>query len=334
MIHIILVNYNGTADTIACIRSLQMLDEPAVTITVIDNASDAKNATMLNDWGLNQGLMLSVSPDAHPAINGNALKGMLAIRGVDMPFNLIFSSENLGFAGGNNIGISIAMADPFCTYLWILNNDTEVEPDALSALRRRMAEDQLIGICGSTLVYHDNRALVQALGGRFNKWLVRPEQLAALSSRDNLPLREDIEKELAYIIGASMLVTRAFVVSVGPMSDDYFLYYEEIDWAIRGQPDFKLAWAPDSIVYHKEGRSIGTSTRTRPSNSSLYYMTRSMLRFIGRHRPLMLPGGVARLSLKASMYLFKGDWQAARAIGKASIHAAGGLKGALKRPLK
>jgi GT2 family glycosyltransferase len=334
MIHIILVNYNGTADTIACIRSLQTLNEPAFTITVIDNASDTKNAVMLNDWGLKQGLSLSVSPLTHPAIKVNALRGMLTVRGAAIPVNLVFSSENLGFAGGNNIGIAIAMADPLCTYIWILNNDTEVEPDALSALRRRMTENQLIGICGSTLVYYDNRALVQALGGRFNRWLVRPEQLAALSSRDKLPPREEIERQLAYVIGASMLVTRAFVESVGPMSDDYFLYYEEIDWAIRGQPDFQLAWAPDSIVYHKEGRSIGTSTRTRPSNNSLYYMTRSMLNFVGRHRTLMLPGGMARLILKSSMYLLRGDWRAAAAIGKASIHAVSGFKGALKRPLK
>lgn len=316
MIHVVLVNYNGTDDTVACLASLRTLRGGPLSVTVVENGSREAARDELRRWGVEQGFR----PE-HDALSG-------ALAGADGPIavTLVFSPENLGFAGGNNVGIRRALADPACSHAWILNNDTEVDPDALAALRRRMDEDPVIGMCGSTLVFHDDRATVQAVGGRFNRWKARAEELAPSTPIAALPARAAVERDVAYVVGASMLVSRRFLEEVGPMSEDYFLYYEEIDWAARARGRFRLAWAPDSIVYHKEGGSIGTSSRARPSDLSLYYMARSSLRFLARHRPLSLPGGAARLGVKALAYALKGDRRAAAVIGRAALHAATGAR--------
>lgn len=85
-----------------------------------------------------------------------------------------------------------------------------------------------------------------------------------------------------------MLVRREFIETVGLMSEDYFLYYEEIDWITRGAGRFRLGYAPDSIVWHKEGASIGTAA-SGGSPLSMYYLYRSRLRFTARHHPRCVP---------------------------------------------
>lgn len=146
--------------------------------------------------------------------------------------------------------------------MWLLNNDTEVQPDSLTRLVERAQEDDSIGIVGSTLLYHHNRRRVQALGGaRYNRWLGVAKHIGEGQNWDKIKdniRRDEIERQMDYVVGASMLVSRRFIEAVGLMSEDYSLYFEELDWAIRGKKKgFRLAWAPDSIVYHKEGATTG-----------------------------------------------------------------------------
>src|SRR5690606_5006085 len=87
----------------------------------------------------------------------------------DIPLVLVRTGANLGFAGGNNVGLGYALARPDVDAVWLLNNDTVVHPEAARALIEIMARDPGIGICGSTLLYYDRPELVQALGGaRYN----------------------------------------------------------------------------------------------------------------------------------------------------------------------
>jgi GT2 family glycosyltransferase len=111
-----------------------------------------------------------------------------------------------------------------------------------------------------------------------------------------------------------MMVTRRLIENVGFMCEDYFLYYEEIDWAMRAKGRFKLGWAPDSTVLHKEGASIGSSHRSRPSAMSLQYLYRNRLRFSTQHVPQYRWSVWRSMVFDALVYLKRRDWEAARII--------------------
>jgi hypothetical protein len=215
---------------------------------------------------------------------------------------LVRTALNLGFAGGNNIGIAFALFQGNADYIWILNNDTIVEPETLSAMIERMKAVPDAGICGSTLLYHDNPQRIQSLGGaRYLKWAGIGVQLGANGRWPAIVQAESVEREMSYVAGASMLVSRPFLKTVGLMEESYFLYFEEIDWAQRAAGRFKLVYAPGSVVYHKEGGAIGSSgSGKHRSPKSFFWLTRSRLLFTAKYHPEALPS-VALYSLANCM---------------------------------
>jgi len=123
-----------------------------------------------------------------------------------------------------------------------------------------------------------------------------------------------VEQQLSCVVGAAMLVSRPFLEQVGLMREDYFLYYEEIDWATRAKGRFKLGYAPRSVVFHKEGASIGT-TASGGSPLSMFYLFRNRIRFTWRfHRPY-LPVVLAVALLDVAKMVWRRRWpQAAAAL--------------------
>ena len=177
----------------------------------------------------------------------------------------IHASANRGFAAGNNVGIRYALSHGKCDYVWILNNDTVVRPDALDHLLERMEKDPSIGICGPTLCYMRHRDVIQArAGSTFSAWTGRASQIGMGSKISDPFDRQKIEGMLRFVSGAAMLVRRDFIETVGLMEEGYFLYYEELDWAQRGRDKYKLG-VSEAIVYHEVGGSIGTSDFGEPS---------------------------------------------------------------------
>jgi len=105
---------------------------------------------------------------------------------------------------------------------------------------------------------------------------------------------------MSYVVGASMLATAKFVREVGPMCEDYFLYYEELDWVIRSGGRFRLGFAPRSVVYHKEGATAGSDPnwRTRSAISDLCAIRNRLLitrRFFLPYYPVVFTSIVAAL---------------------------------------
>jgi GT2 family glycosyltransferase len=262
LVYIVIVNWNGWRDTDACLASLAALDYPNARVVVVDNASTDGSVTELRR--------------RHPELT------------------LLSSGANLGFAGGNNVGLRYAL-ERGAEYVWLLNNDTLVEPDALTHLvarAQRGAAGLPVGLCGSTLVYEGQRDTVQALGGaRYNRWWGTVAAIGQHQPREQPIDAAAVERQLDYLIGASMLVSRSFVETVGPMQEDYFLYFEELDWAVRARGRFALAYAPESVVYHKEGASIGGSDRARAAKSYTAdrYALTNRVRFTRRFYPYALP---------------------------------------------
>lgn len=264
MVYVVILNWNGASDTIACLRSLSLLKGDSLKVLVCDNASPD------DSW-----IKLKTYVDSQTALD----------------IKLIQTGANLGFAGGNNVGLRLALADPSMQFVWMLNNDTEVDQDALNALLSYMALNQNVGICGSTLLYLGQKDLIQAVGGQFNSWLGTSTHILGHEPYSPDLCRAVDPSSLDYVVGASMFVRRQVLEQVGLLEEDYFLYYEEIDWAIRLKrtlPELKLGYAPNSLVYHKEGASTGSNRRQGKTFSyfSDYFFITSRLKFTRKFFPV------------------------------------------------
>jgi GT2 family glycosyltransferase len=218
------------------------------------------------------------------------------------------TGANLGFAGGNNAGIAAAGLQRY-SHFWLLNTDTVIHHQALQALLRRAQAEPHPGIVGSTLLYYDRPDCVQAMGGgRLELPGVLISHIGEGLDLQALP-REPanmarMEAQMAYVVGASMLVSADFVRQVGPMCEDYFLYFEELDWAFRGRKWFALGYAPTSLVFHKVG---GSSTRS-VSDFAMRLLCRNKMRFVARFLPERVRAVKWRLALDVLRHLFHGRW--------------------------
>jgi len=166
------------------------------------------------------------------------------------------------------------------------------------------------GMCGSTVPYYHQPDRIWALGGAaYNKWLAWPYCIGLNSSIRDDRSAQEVERRLAYIAGASMLVSRDFLNNVGLMEEKYFLYFEELDWITRSRGRYRLAYAPESVVYHKVGASTVKTGPAEGIAAANYYMVRSALLYAGRYTPLALPLVALRWS---TLYLMKQIWSAGK----------------------
>jgi GT2 family glycosyltransferase len=266
-------------------------------VIVCDNASSDGSMEKIEDWASGRITASCESPDltrlilpsipkpvAFMSISSseiNAKKDSSEVRLV-----LIQTGANLGFAGGNNVGIRYALAGGDCDYVWLLNNDTVVEPEALSEMVRMTEAAPKIGICGSLLrSYAPPHGILTAGGRRYSRWSARTRPLQEIST----PQVSTTPGAPDYVEGASMLISRRCLDQIGLLEESYFLYYEELDLVARAQPAFHFGYAPTSIVYHKEGASIGSAIlRINRSTLSDFYLARNRLVFTWRHYPWFL----------------------------------------------
>uniref|UniRef100_C6E5T9 Glycosyl transferase family 2 n=1 Tax=Geobacter sp. (strain M21) TaxID=443144 RepID=C6E5T9_GEOSM len=281
-VSIIVVNWNGWRDTLECLESLEKLAYPDFGIVLCDNGSTDESLERIREWARRHQVSFAELDRAELEAGGGLREVKLALLRV---------GENLGFAGGNNVGLSYALAQDV-SFCWLLNNDTVVEPDALTELVARMEQDQGIGICGSSILYYHDRDRIQALGGGYyHPWLGLPLHYGRFTPwRMSGRVQGMAASKMNYVEGASMLVSRRFLLEIGVLSEEYFLYFEEADWAMRARGRFSLGYAARSVVYHKVGGSIGTSSN--PGRKSLvcdFYNIRNRIRFARRYHPLTLP---------------------------------------------
>lgn len=319
---VIVLNWNGWKDTIECLASLAHLHHSSYCVIVVDNASNDDSFHQISAW-VEDNVGIGGHYNRFVKLKEDELA---AFRSPLQPMEILLvkASVNGGYARGNNLGIHLAMQCG-ATHFWILNNDTVVHQDALCALERVVTNDPTVGIVGSVLLYYDDRTRIQAYGGAtFDRYKARGSQIANGLTFDAQTIMSLSSAAPAYISGASTLVTDRFVKDVGVMEEGYFLYYEEIDWAIRSSKRWRLAISPESLVYHKEGASIGTSTRSARSFLSQYYLNRNLLIFYRRFLPWMSAFAVMRVLREVARCVFRGDLGRARVTTRA---LADGLRG-------
>ncbi|WP_149540370.1 glycosyltransferase family 2 protein [Escherichia albertii] len=246
-VYIVVLNWENALETIKCLSSLFALEYDNYRIVVCDNNSQDSSVAEIINWIENKNINLQV-------LTEEDIDDFDRLR--DNKIYIIKNNKNYGYAGGNNVGIKFALNDKTIKYIWILNNDTTVSPTALYSLCKKMHNHPNLGICGSLLLHQNNKSIIQAAGGVFNKVFCTTKHL--YENVQWLELSESEKEHLNpdYIVGASMFIDKKVFETEGLLFEDYFLYYEEIDFCLRVRDKYKISVDFNSHVYHKLGDSI------------------------------------------------------------------------------
>jgi GT2 family glycosyltransferase len=341
--YIVIVNWNGWEDTIECLESVFRLRHDKFAVIVCDNGSADGSMQEIKRWSAGDRSVSSGSGEMGSYTYPPVLK--------PIPFNLlqasqvneshpntlherlilIRSEENLGFAGGNNLGLRYVLNCNDHDYVWLLNNDTVVHPDALTEVVRRIEEDSRIGICGSKLCFYSAPHLIQAYGGStYSPLTGRNRHIGEFKPVSTVEDKAQVERQLGYVVGASLLISRRFLDCIGLMSEDYFLYYEELDWATRAKGKFLQGYAPGSIVFHKQGDSVGGKALMRNGQPeegfivSDFYSIRNQIRFTRRYYPQYLPVVASTVAWRLLKRIVAGKRKRVRSVIQGVVSAFSG----------
>jgi GT2 family glycosyltransferase len=328
-IAVILVNWRGWRDTLVSLETLFAGNYSTFEAVVVDNDSGDDSVEHICAWA--RGVEAAATPEhLGEALRHRSVQGVIqhqVLYECDLGtateparLTVIKAARNGGFAAGNNLALKYLLRQNVYDYFWLLNNDAYPAPDALTYLVARAEANRNIGMVGSTLIFAGRPDTIQALGGAeyrrstgAGRHIGAESPLAALSGVD----AADVEHRMAYIVGASMLVSARFLERVGLMEERYFLYFEEIDWAERGKAEFKLGYAKDSLVYHKAGGS--TQAASRRSVLASYYIARNRMIFTRRFHPEYASSVWRATLLDALRYAAKARWSEARGFARAVL---------------
>ena len=298
-IAIILVNWNGWRDTIECLESILKNDCANFQAIVCDNASTDESWDKIISWAAGKELVAPAS-DKMAEYSQPPVAKPVAIKLVDQAGNvsgdpdanliLIQTGANLGFAGGNNVGMRYALEHSDCSFFWLLNNDTVIARDAIGNLIHHMKASPKVGMCGTRIHFYHQPDVIQALGGAaYNSWTGTSKCIGNYQPSDTQISENMIISNSDFVVGASMCLSRSQLNEVGLMEESYFLYYEEIDWAERTKGKFEIGYTNNVTIFHKEGGAIGSSSiKGARSTLSEYYLMRSKIKFTRRFFPVKL----------------------------------------------
>jgi hypothetical protein len=251
---VIVLNWNGTEDTLACLRSVERLDYPAFSILVVDNGS-------------------------RPETLGQLQAGLGTA-------TLLENGSNLGFALGNNRGIEWAL-ERGAEYVFLLNNDTVVDPDCLTALVEVAQRDASVGIVGAVNFYVSRPDVIWYSGGRVD-WRTAafsdPTSEKTFGQLNGVPSVREVDD----VAGSALLIKASVIRKIGLMDPRYFMYFEESEWCLRAKRNgYRVMASLDAKVWHKVSGSAGPLAR--------YFMVRNRGLFMLKNCPRRyLPTSVFR----------------------------------------
>lgn len=189
----------------------------------------------------------------------------------------IRSEDNLGFAGGNNLGLQSATGD----YIFMVNNDTEFTPGLVETLVNVLDSNDAVGMISPKINYFSDKQLIQYAGYTPMNYYTARNSCIGLKQKDEGQF-DHITAPTAYCHGAAMMIRKEAIEKAGMMNENFFLYYEEVDWCehiIRA--GFKAWVCTEALIYHKESVSVGKKSKLKE-----YFMNRNRILFIRRNAPL------------------------------------------------
>ncbi|SHE84190.1 glycosyltransferase family 2 protein [Pedobacter caeni] len=243
----------------------------------------------------------------------------------------IRSEKNLGFAGGNNLGIQVAKGE----HLLLLNNDTEISGNLIETLSAELDANPDIGLLSPLILYFEQPEIIQYAGfTEMNYLTCRNEGIGAMEQNKG---QYDLDsRETGFCHGAAMICRRKDLEEAGLMAEEFFLYYEELDWCEKFRKAGKKIWFTGKTkIYHKESMSVG-----KESNIKTYFMTRNRMLFIRRNTG---SGNIFLFSIyfifiacskQVLMYLIKGRYDLIKWVFKGIIWNLSNAKNSKKLGFK
>jgi GT2 family glycosyltransferase len=226
-IGVVVVNWNGADDTITCLDSLRLANPGAARVVVVDNASADDSVARITSWA----------------------------RQTDFPVELLEAPSNLGFSGGNNLGLSRLVLDPAVTHFLLLNNDATVAADFFRNMHRALDAVPDAGLLTGTIYESPRREKVWYAGGREIRSRALIEHFQSPPAGD-----EPIPTE--FVSGCVMLISRQTLDQIGLLADCYFpLYMEDAEYSLRArEAGLPVMYAPRVRAFHKIGATVGMAT--------------------------------------------------------------------------
>jgi GT2 family glycosyltransferase len=243
---IIVLCFNGIADTLACLASLRQVTSPAINVLIVDNGST----------------------DATPA----------QVRQHFPEVAVLETGTNLGFAAGNNVGLHYGLTHGY-EYMLLLNNDTEVAADFLARLLEVAESDPHIGVVGPTIYYYERPDLVWSAGGCID-WTH-----GECSMRTNQPdtNHNQAASDVDFVTGCALLIRSTALEQAGMLDERFFMYFEETEWCVRIQrAGMRIVHVPDAKVWHK----IPLNARSDKEYLAYYMTRNRLLFLQATHAPL------------------------------------------------
>jgi GT2 family glycosyltransferase len=238
---VIVLNWNGSADTLCCLESLEKVTYPACEVLVVDNGSTDDSVAILRR--------------AFPHLR------------------MIETGQNLGFVGGNNVGLEYARSAG-AEYALLLNNDTEVDADFLTHLVQAAESGPDVGITGPSIYYFDEPDTFWSAGGQID-WKHGVTSMVGINQVEQGQYGSQ-PRPVDFVTGCALLIKMDVVEKVGMLDPRFFLYYEETEWCVRvRRAGYEILHVPASKIWHK------ISPVAREASPMVhYYMTRNRLLFL------------------------------------------------------
>lgn len=278
ILSIITINYNGQKDTCELIGTLP-LEDKSIEVIVVDNASAQDEATIIEE--------------RYPQVK------------------IIRSKKNLGFAGGNNLGIKAAKGK----YLFFLNNDTLLKPQTsdIRSLISRLETSPKIGMVCPKIRFTWGNQLIQFAGYTPLTPITMRNKAIGCGEVDHGQF--DTPHLTPYAHGAAMMIKREVIEKAGLLPECYFLYYEELDWSMMiRRVGYDIWYEPACTVFHKESQTTGQNSPLRT-----YYITRNRLLFalrnqLGRAKYITYLYLIGLVAIRDILkYIFQRRWNLVRA---------------------
>lgn len=243
LLYIVILNHSHREDTFSCVASVLSSYYGNFKVILLDSATEGESVETLYK--------------KYPQVQ------------------IISLTQNLGYAGNNNIGIRAAL-EQGAEWVLLLNNDTILDASCLSMLIEAGEQDNAIGIVGPMVYHFDQPDVIQSAGGLLGKnW---EGTHAGENQRDSGQFRS--VRQVDWISGCAILVRRALIEDVGALDPDYFLYWEETEWCIRARcSGWQIVHVPQAKLWHK-----GVSQDYQPRPYVTYYMTRNFLHTLSKHK--------------------------------------------------
>ena len=246
LVSVIIVNWNGRDDLDECLKSLKVSKYKNLEIIVVDNGSTDESMDLVK----------------------NKYKCV----------KLIENKENMGFAGGNDVGVKFASGK----FIYLLNNDAIICENSIASLVQIMEKDPSIGCCGSKIYLEHDRTLINCAGHEVDVVGFLWARGSMEKDKGNYNHREDIFMSSA----CSLMIRKDFIDQYGLFDESIFMYGDELELAVKvWGAGYKIVFEPQSIVYHKQSKGSSEKFTYMPTSFKQYYANRNRAKILFKYFP-------------------------------------------------